>query len=128
MANELTDLGENLALDYLNGLAPTAPVGPLKLALLTAQGTDAAAGTEVSGGSYARQNITLGASAGGTASNSNTITFAGLPAATVVGFAIYDSSATPRRLWDFPRTGGSVTVAAGDSIVVDPAGISVSIA
>lgn len=119
MAGELTDAGELLLLDLINGVSATAPVTtPLKLALLTAQGTDAAPGTEVTGGSYARQTITFGAASAGAASNTNAITFSGMPATTVVGFAIYDSSGTPKRLWELPRTGGSQTFSAGDSCTV----------
>ena len=43
------------------GSATTAPVTPLKVALVTAAGDDAPAGTEVAGGSYARQPLTVGA-------------------------------------------------------------------
>lgn len=126
MANELTDAGELLALDFLNGNTATI-TGPLKLALLTAQGTDAAAGTEVSGGSYARQNITFGAAAAGSASNSGALSFAGMPACTIVGFAIYDSTGAPKRLWEIPRTGGSATVNAGDTVTVAVGAITLSI-
>lgn len=127
MANELTDAGELLLLDLINGVTTAAPVTtPLKLALLTAQGTDAAAGTEVTGGSYARQTITFGAAANGSASNSNAISFAGMPTATVVGFAIYDSSGTPKRLWDFPA-GSSRAYTAGDTATVAVGAISVSL-
>ncbi len=128
MANEMTDQAELLVLDLINGVTSAAPVtAPLKLALLTAQGTDSAAGTEVTGGSYARQNITFGAASGGSASNTNSITFSGMPAASVVGFAIYDSSGTPKRLWEIPRTGGTQAVSAGDTVTVAVGAIVVSI-
>jgi len=128
MANELTDAGENLLLDLINGVTTAAPVtGPLKLALLTAQGTDSAAGTEVTGGSYARQTLTFGAAAAGAAANTNAVTFPSMPACSVVGFAIYDSTATPKRLWEIPRTGGAATVNAGDTFNVAVGGITVAI-
>lgn len=113
MAGELTDAGENLALDLLAGGSQTITT-PLKLALLTANGSDSAAGTEVSGGSYARQTVAFGAASGGSASNSGTVTFSGMPAATVTGWEIYDSSGTPKRLWS-GALGTSRTFLAGDS-------------
>lgn len=99
----------------LGTAAYTAPTAPMKLALETATGTNAAAGTEVVGGSYARQNITFGAAASGVASNSNAITFTAMPAATVTGLEIYDSAGSPRRAWVGALT-ASKTVAAGDSL------------
>ena len=128
MANEMTDAAELLLLDLINGVTSAAPVtGPLKLACLTAQGTDSAAGTEVTGGSYARQTITFGAASAGSAANTNAITFTGMPAGTVVGFAIYDSTGTPKRLWEIPRTGGSTTLQAGDSLSVAIGGVTVGL-
>lgn len=128
MANELTDAAELLLLDLIDGVTTAAPVtGPLKLALLTVQGTDSAAGTEVTGGSYARQTITFGSAAAGAAANTNSITFSGMPAASVVGFAIYDSSGTPKRLWEIPRTGGATSTASGDSVNVAIGAITVGL-
>jgi len=49
------------------------------LALYTDDPTDADTGTEISGGSYARQSITFGAPSNGTSTNSAAIEF---PAAT----------------------------------------------
>jgi hypothetical protein len=117
MANELTDAGEILALDLLNGGTQTI-TGPMKLALMTVAGTDSTAGTEVTGGSYARQTVTFSAGINPTA-NTNAISFTGMPAATVVGFEIYDSSATPKRIWAGAVTstafsaGNTATVAIG---------------
>ncbi len=99
----------------LGTAAYTAPTTPMKLALETATGTNSAPGTEVTGGSYARQNITFGAASNGSASNSNAITFTAMPAATVTGLEIYDSAGSPRRSWVGALT-ASKTVAAGDSL------------
>jgi len=126
MANELTDAGENIALDVLNGVASTI-TGPMRVALLTAQGTDSAAGTEVTGGSYARQNVTFGAAAAGSASNTTVVSFTNMPASSVVGYAIYDSSGTAKRLWEIPRTGGAATVNAGDTFQIPVGGLVLSI-
>ncbi|GAB7053123.1 phage tail fiber protein [Catenuloplanes indicus] len=107
--------------------AYVAPTSPIRVALLTANGTNTAAGTEVTGGSYARQTITMGAAASGSASNSNTINFTGLPAATVTGIDIYDSNGTPRRIWTGPLT-ASKTVGAGDTLSFSASSIVASLA
>jgi len=127
MAGELTDVGENLALDFLSGLAATV-TAPLKVALVSVMGTDSAAGTEFTGGSYVRQNVTFGAASGGINSNTNTITFADMPALTLAGIEIWDSTGTPKRLWSMVRVGGSVSVSAGSTVTIAIGDIDLSIA
>ena len=126
MADNLTDTAENGLLDYLFGGTFTITT-PIKLALVTANGTDSAAGTEVTGGSYARQTITVGAASGGSVSNNATISFTNMPAATVVGIEIYDSNGTPKRLAYGPLT-ASKTVAAGDTLQFAASSISLALA
>lgn len=116
MPNNLTDTEENRLLDALHGVAAyTAPTTPLKLRLMTANGTDAAGGTQVTGGTYAPQNITMATAASGSTSNTTLIRFEGLPAATIVGVEVWDNAATPRRLWYAPL-GANVTVTAGQPL------------
>lgn len=117
MTGSLTDGAENRTLDWLAGHSTTAPTLPLKLALVTVIGSDASAGTEVVGGSYARQTLTLSTAANGSYSNNADITFAGMPACTVVGFEIWDSAGTPFRWW-WGTTSSNVTVSGGASFVV----------
>lgn len=120
MADALTNTGENRALDFVMGLTVTAPTTPLKVALVTVLGDDATAGTEVSGGSYARKTLTVAAASGGTTSNSADLVWAGMPAATVVGVEVWDSAGTPVRLWYGPLAEPR-TVGAGDDLRL-PAG------
>ncbi|WP_328344803.1 phage tail fiber protein [Micromonospora sp. NBC_00421] len=116
MANNLTQAEANRLLDASLGAAAfAAPTGPMKLALVTANGSASAAGTEVTGGSYARQTVVFGAASGGSASNTALITFAGMPATTVVGLEVFDSSGSPRRCW-WGALSASKTVQAGDSV------------
>lgn len=123
----LTDPLENSVLDLITGVATAAPVtSPLKCALVTVIGTDSAAGTEVTGGSYARQTITFSAASGGTATNSNALTFSTMPACTVVGFEIYDSAATPKRIIPISAT-ASRTVLAGDTVTIAAGAITISL-
>jgi hypothetical protein len=101
-------------LDWINGVGtPTRPTTPLKVALVTANGDDATAGTEVTGSSYARQSLTVGAASGGATSNSADLVFSGMPACTVVGVEVWDNAGTPVRLWYGALT-ASRTVNAGD--------------
>ena len=98
MADNLTDTVENELLDALVGTASYSITGATKLALVTAAGSDSAAGTEVTGGSYGRQTITWDAAASGAVTNAGTVSFTDMPTCTVVGIEIYDSNGTPKRL------------------------------
>jgi hypothetical protein len=123
----LVQTEENRLLDASFGTAAyVAPTTPMKLALVTVLGTATAAGTEVTGGSYARQTLTMSAASAGSASNNALITFANMPAATVVGVDVYDSNGTPRRCW-FGPLASSRTTAAGDSLQFAVASIVASI-
>lgn len=77
----------------------TEPTTPMKLALLTANGSATSAGTEVTGGSYTRETVTLGSASGGATSNTNVVEFDGMPECTVTGFEIWDNAGSPRRAW-----------------------------
>jgi hypothetical protein len=93
--SQLSDYAENALFSHLlRNVAYTSPAA-VYLALYTASPTDADSGTEVSGGSYARQAITFGAPSNGVGTNSALITF---PTATaswgvVTHFGIRDNVA-----------------------------------
>lgn len=128
MANNIVQAEANRLLDASFGTASyTAPTGAMKVALLTANGSNTSAGTEVSGGSYARQTITMASASAGSAANSNVITYTAMPAATVTGIDIYDSNGTPRRAWQGALT-ASKTTGAGDTLSFAASSISASIA
>lgn len=114
-------------LDWINGVGtPTRPTTPLKVALVTAAGSDSAAGTEVTGGSYARQSLAVAAAVSGATANSADVVFTGMPAATVVGVEIWDSAGSPVRLWYGPLT-ASRTVAAGDELRITASSLTLSL-
>lgn len=113
----LPDTIENQLLDALFGVASYTVTTPIKVALVTANGTDSAAGTEVTGGSYARQSVTFASASAGATSNTNTLTWSGMPAATVVGIEIYDSAGTPKRL-AYGSLSVTKTVGAGDTFQI----------
>lgn len=127
MADNLPDTIENQLLDALVGTASYSVTTPIKLALMTASGNDASAGTEVTGGSYARQTISFGSAASGQIANSATINFTSMPAATVVGIEIYDSAGTPKRL-AYGTLTASKTTASGDTLQFAASAITLSLA
>jgi hypothetical protein len=94
-----------------------ATVTPIKLALFQVIGTAAATGTEVAGGSYARQAITVWTTAsGGTGCSNTTVgTFLNMPAITTVAIELWDSTGTPVRKWFGPLTANKTT-ALGDTL------------
>lgn len=109
-AAALTDNLENSLIDwFIRGQSFTAPA-TVYVGLLTASCSDSSAGTEVSGGSYARVAVTsslanwagtqsagstsASSGSGGTTSNNNAITFAAPTAnwGTVTHFGMYSAS------------------------------------
>lgn len=117
MAGNLPDTIENQLLDALVGTASYTVTTPIKVALETVAGTDAAAGTECTGGSYVRQTVTFGAASGGSIANSGALSFTSMPACTVVAIAVYDSNGTPKRLAYGALTASKV-VASGDTFQI----------
>ncbi|MDB5802291.1 MAG: hypothetical protein JWL63_3230 [Rhodocyclales bacterium] len=106
-AGSMTDYLETALINHLfRGTAYTAP-STLYVALHTSSCSDSAAGTEVSGGSYARVAVTSGTSAwaatssgNGTTSNSSATTF---PAPTanwgsLTYWSIFDASTSGNQL------------------------------
>ena len=90
MAGNLTDYAENKILDHVLGTAAyTMPT--TYVALYTVAPTDSSSGTEVTGGSYARQAASFSVASGGSTSNSSNIDFTGMPACTVVAIGITDA-------------------------------------
>ena len=115
MADNLPNTIENELLDALVGTSTYSITGATKLRLMTANGDDASAGTEVTGGSYTPQTIAFTSAASGAIENNASISFTGMPACTVVGIEIYDSAGTAKRLLYGALT-TSRTVTAGDTV------------
>lgn len=123
-----SDYTENLALKWLlttqSATRPTAWF----VGLFTSNPTDAGSGTEVSGGSYARQSVAFSVT-NDTATNSATVTF---PAATAswgsIGWiGIYDNSTGGNLLFH-----GAVTTAkqidSGDTFQISSSNLSITLA
>ena len=95
----------------------------MKLALATTASSASAAGTEVAGGSYARQTIAMTAASSESAANTAAITFTNMPACTVTHVDIYDSNGTPRRCW-WGQLSTPIPVLAGASLSFSAAQIT----
>jgi len=118
MPNNLTDYEENRLLDlsWLN---------TDKMALMATLGTDSLAGTEVAGGSYARQTTSsLAAASGGSKSSSAAITFLGLPATDVQGWSIWDSAGTNRKWYGLFTPQQGTATASTDRITITAHGFA----
>lgn len=125
----LTDAAETLALNWVNGegAAPTRPTAPLMCRLMTANGSDSAAGTEVTGDTYTPQDANLGT--GNPATNATAITFSSIDSAasrTIVGIELWDSAGTPVRIWWGALTASKV-VNAGDPFEIPIGDLSLSL-
>lgn len=118
----LTNIAENRVLDHISGVTSWTPVAPLKVALYTVSPGEAGGGTEVSGGSYSRTNVTFAAASNGSITNSNDVVFPTATASwgTVIAISIYDSAGTPLMIWYGPTAVGKA-VETGDEFRL-PAG------
>jgi hypothetical protein len=96
----LTDYLENNVVNWMRGTAMPAAPATLYLALFTAAPGETGGGTEVSGGAYARQTLTLGAPAAGVSVSTNTINFPVATAnwGTILYVAIFDALAAGNML------------------------------
>lgn len=131
MANIVTVEANKLLTSSVTGAAYTAATGVVNLALITTAtpSTNAVAGSEVTGGSYARQPTTSswGTAAAGSITNSLlAISFTGMPAVTVGGVELWDSAGTPIRRW-FGTIAANKTTNIGDTISFATSTITISL-
>ena len=111
----LSDYLENALLDHaLRNVTYTSPA-TVYVALFTTATTDAGGGTEVTGGSYARQAVTFGAAAAGLCENSAILTFVNMPAVTVTHCAVLDAATAGNFLFHGPLVAPRTTEA-GDTL------------
>lgn len=108
----------------LRATAYTTPT-TVYCALYTTNPTIADTGTEVTGGSYARQAIAFAAPASGAVANSGALSFSSMPAATITHIGIRDAATTGNLLHFAPAT-ASKTTNSGDTVTVAASAISIS--
>ena len=125
MAGSLTNAAETAVLEALFNTSDVY-TAPFKCALVTVIGTDSSAGTEATGGSYARQTISFAAASSGSITTSADLTFTLMPACTVVGIDIYDSNGSPIRV-AWASLASNKTVGAGDTLVIPAGSLTVTL-
>jgi hypothetical protein len=112
----------------LRGTTYTAPT-TVYVGLYTSDPTDADTGTEVTGGSYARQAVTFGAPSNGVSTNTAAIEF---PQATgtwgTVGWIGIEDASTGGNLLYHTALDASKTIATGDIFKIAIGSLSVTLA
>jgi hypothetical protein len=132
MADNLPDAIENLVLEWLfSARTATRPTTPLKLRLMSANGTDTTNGTELStasGYTAGGLTVTFGtAAASGSISTTADVTWTNMPAVTIVGVEIWDTAGTPLRL-AYGALTASKTTNAGDTFTVSTGQLTITVA
>lgn len=105
---------EDKVLNHVLKNTAYTPPATVYAALFTTNPTDANTGTEVTGGSYARQAITFGTVASGSVSNSAAITFSSVPAATITHIGVYDASSAGNLLYHAALVSQIITTSGSD--------------
>ena len=113
MAGEFSTYLKNAILNAIANATSFGLAGDPYVSLHTAD--PGVTGTsEVTGGSYARQQVAFGAASAGAISNSAIVDFTGMPAATVTYIGIWDAASGGNFLWGGPLA-SSKTVNSGDT-------------
>lgn len=125
MADAKSDYLENKLLDHtLKNTAYTSPA-TVYCALYTAAPSDSGGGTQVTGGSYARQAVTFSTASSGESHNTADVVFTLMPAATVTHFGIFDASTAGNLLY-WGAFAASKTTTSGDTLTIPASGLSIS--
>lgn len=123
---------EQALLDATNGTTTyTNPTTPMKGAINTSTTapTTTAAGSEFTGGSYARATVAYGAGSAAdpsVATNSGAQTYTNMPAGTAHSYDEFDSAGTPKRRW-FGLLTADKTLNAGDTLTIAGGSLSKSL-
>jgi hypothetical protein len=126
MAGNLSNYLEDKVLDHILGTTAYTMPTTVYVALYTAAPNDAGGGTQVTGGSYARQTAAFNASSSGATSNSANIDFVSMPACTVVAIGIFDALTTGNLLvWGTLSTNKSLD--AGDTLRIATGDLDISL-
>ncbi len=126
---EFSNFLENALINaVLRNTTYTSPA-TVYVSLYTTDPTDADSGTEVSGGSYARTAVTMGAPSDGVTTNSADVTFPTATASwgTVTHIGIHDASTSGNLLFHTPLD-TSKTIDSGDIFKITTGNLSVTLA
>ena len=127
--SEISNYLENALINgTLRATTFTAPAA-VYVSLHTADPTDAGSGTEVSGGSYARQAATFGAPSNGASTTTADITYPQATAGygTVTHIGIFDALTTGNLLYHSPLD-TSKTIDTGDIFKITSGSLTVTLA
>ena len=126
--SQATDFLENKIAGHVFGAAAYTAPATLYVALYTTAPNDAGAGTEVSGGSYARQSMAFTVTAD-TASNTVNVEYPKATASwgTVTHFAILDA-VTAGNMLCYGTLTASKTVASGDTLRFNAGELDITVA
>lgn len=136
MANNIDITLDKQILDAVTKGGTVTVTAPIKMKILSANGTNSTNGTEITpGGSYTAGGFAVNSNFGsattvggqGSVTNSTDISKANMPAATVTGAELWDSSATPKRVAQGPLAANK-TVAAGDTLTVSAGSFTITLA
>jgi hypothetical protein len=126
---EFSNFLENALINaVLRNTTYTSPA-TVYVSLYTTDPTDADTGTEVSGGSYARTAVTMGAPSNGVSTNSADVTFPTATASwgTVTHIGIHDALTSGNLLFHTPLD-TSKTIDSGDIFKITTGNLSVTLA
>lgn len=127
MAGGIDQTMANAILDGLTPNSGTATVGaktltgPHHARLMTANGSDTAAGTELgtSGGYTAGGSaLAFASAASGSKATNAAVSWTNMPTTTLTGVEEWDTSATPLRTFWGPWTGGNISVTSGNTFTI----------
>ena len=126
---EFSDYLEDKIIDHILRAQAFTPPATIYAGLFTAAPSDAGGGTEVSGGSYARQSVALSAASGGASSNSADITFPQATAdwGTIGWLALFDAvSAGNMLMWS--ALDASKVINNGDTFKINAGDLEATVA
>jgi hypothetical protein len=125
----LSNYAENKLLDHLLGTVAFTMPTQVHLALYTSDPTDADSGTEVSGGSYARQAVDFDAASGGATDLTADVTFPQASAnwGTITHVGLRDA-ATGGNLLMHGALAASKVIDSGDTFRIAAADLDVALA
>jgi hypothetical protein len=125
---EFTDYLEDKIIDHMLRNQAYTPPSTVYVALFTSATNDAGGGTEVSGGAYVRQAVTLAAASGGASSNSAAVTFPQATAdwGTITHLALMDAL-TGGNMLMHTALDASKTVNNGDTFKINAGDLDVTV-
>lgn len=124
----LSDFAENELLDHLLGTGSWTMPSDVYVALYTGAPSDAGGGTEVSGGSYARQSVSFSAASGGATNPDADVEFPQASASwgTITHVGLFDAS-TSGNLLMWGALTASKAIGDGDQLVIPAADFDISL-